>query len=58
MEHELQADPLDEEMELELDNLLPFRHRNQDDIGTREFYDRQDRLAHNVAEKPVTGKPR
>jgi hypothetical protein len=52
MESDLQGDPLDEEMELELDNLLPLRRRNQDDIGTREFYDRQDRLAHNVAEKP------
>lgn len=51
MQTDWDSDPLDDEMAVELDNLLPFRRRNQDDIGTREFYDRQDRIAHDVIEK-------
>ncbi|MDB5824164.1 MAG: hypothetical protein JWR21_2868 [Herminiimonas sp.] len=51
MNPEPERDSLDEEMELELDNLLPARRRNQDDIGTLEFYDRQDRLAHDLPNK-------
>jgi hypothetical protein len=52
MQFDLEADQLDEEMELELDTLLPLRRRNQDDIGTLEYYDRLDRIAQKVAEKP------
>lgn len=47
--------PLDDDMQVELDHVLhglPMRRRNQDDIGTREYYDRLDRLARELVDKP------
>jgi hypothetical protein len=41
----------DDELKVELENLIPFKQRNQDDIGTREFYDRQDRIAREIIDR-------
>jgi hypothetical protein len=42
---------VDDELKVELENLIPFKQRNQDDIGTREFYDRQDRIAREIIDR-------
>jgi hypothetical protein len=43
---------IDDEFALEIEHLVPSRQRNHGDIGTLDFYDRQDRLAREIADKP------
>lgn len=43
---------IDDEFALEIDNLVPSRQRNHGDIGTLDFYDRQDRMAREITDKP------
>lgn len=39
---------IDDELRHDLEFLNPSRSRNHGDIGTRDFYDRQDRLARQL----------
>ncbi len=43
---------IDDEFALEIEHLVPSRQRNHGDIGTLDFYDRQDRLAREITDKP------
>jgi hypothetical protein len=43
---------VDDELSLEVDNLVPSRQRNHGDIGTRDYYDRLDRMAREIVDKP------
>jgi len=43
---------IDDELARDLTFLVPSRERNFGDIGTREFYDRQDRVAREITDKP------
>ena len=41
---------MDDELRFDLEHLIPSRQ--QGDIGTLDFYDRQDRLAREIVERP------
>ena len=41
---------MDDEIRFDLEHLQPSRQ--QGDIGTLDFYDRQDRLAREIIERP------
>jgi hypothetical protein len=43
---------IDDELVRDVEHLIPSRQRNNGDIGTRDFYDRQDRLAREIIERP------
>lgn len=43
---------IDDELARDIEFLNPSRQRNYGDIGTRDFYDRQDRMAREIADKP------
>jgi hypothetical protein len=43
---------IDDELTLEMEHLIPSRQHNNGDIGTRDFYDRQDRIAREIIERP------
>lgn len=43
---------IDDELVPDLEYLIPSRQRNNGDIGTRDFYDRQDRMAREIYDKP------
>lgn len=43
---------IDDELKFEVEHLIPSRQRNNGDIGTLDFYDRQDRIAHEISERP------
>ncbi len=43
---------IDDELMRDVEHLVPSRQRNSGDIGTLDFYDRQDRLAREIADKP------
>jgi hypothetical protein len=43
---------INDEIKLEVEHLIPSRQHNNGDIGTRDFYDRQDRIAREIVERP------
>lgn len=43
---------IDDELMRDVEHLIPSRQRNSGDIGTLDFYDRQDRLAREIIDKP------
>lgn len=43
---------IDDELAHDVERLIPSRQRNQGDIGTKDFYDRQDRIAHEIVDRP------
>lgn len=43
---------IDDELQHDLEFLVPDRQRNRGDIGTRDFYERQDRLAREITDRP------
>ncbi|HEV7856081.1 MAG TPA: hypothetical protein VGO72_03885 [Herminiimonas sp.] len=43
---------IDDELVQDIEFLIPSRQRNHGDIGTRDFYDRQDRMAREIVERP------
>lgn len=43
---------IDDELIHDLEFLVPDRQRNRGDIGTRDFYDRQDRMAREITDRP------
>ncbi|WP_353156755.1 hypothetical protein [Herminiimonas fonticola] len=43
---------IDDELMRDVEHLVPHRQRNSGDIGTLDFYDRQDRMAREIADKP------
>lgn len=43
---------IDDDMVSDIERLIPSRQRNNGDIGTLDFYDRQDRLAREIVERP------
>lgn len=43
---------IDDELKLGVEYLIPSRQHNDGDIGTRDFYDRQDRIAREIIERP------
>jgi hypothetical protein len=43
---------IDDELMFEVEHLVPLRERNSGDIGSKDFYDRQDRLAREIVDRP------
>lgn len=43
---------IDDELVRDIEFLIPSRERNFNDIGTRDFYDRQDRMAREILDRP------
>jgi hypothetical protein len=43
---------IDDELARDLEFLVPDRQRNRGDIGTRDFYERQDRMAREIVDRP------
>lgn len=43
---------IDDELAHDVEHLIPSRQRNSGEIGTLDFYDRQDRLAREIADRP------
>ena len=41
---------IDDELSFELEHLVPSRQRNHGDIGTRDYYDRLDRMAREISD--------
>lgn len=42
----------EEDLVHDIGHLVPTSERNLGDIGTRDFYDRQDRMAREIVERP------
>lgn len=43
---------IDDDIAPDLEFLIPSRQRHQGDIGTRDYYDRLDRMAREISDKP------
>lgn len=43
---------IDDEVVPDLEFLIPSRQRNHGDIGTRDYYDRVDRMARELGDGP------
>lgn len=43
---------IDDEFALEFEHLIPSRQRNHGDIGTKDYYDRLDRMAREISDRP------
>ena len=44
---------IDDELAFDVEHLHPSRQRNYGDIGTLDYYDRQDREARELADRPL-----
>ncbi len=43
---------IDDELVRDIAFLIPDRQRDRGDIGTRDFYERQDRMAREIVDRP------
>ncbi|HWT72865.1 MAG TPA: hypothetical protein VN361_11830 [Oxalicibacterium sp.] len=43
---------IDDDIAPDIEFLIPSRQRNQGDIGTRDYYDRLDRMAREISDGP------
>jgi hypothetical protein len=49
---------IDDEVAPDIEYLIPSRQRNHGDIGTRDYYDRLDRMAREISDGPHQQRPK